>query len=131
MFQSIVVATDGSEPAARALETALGLNRAFGGELHLLHACDQDQLVHRPGDTDTSDVLDAAIAQAQAAGVVPSSATAVVGDAFEETMTIAGLYNADLIVSGRRGLGNIGGIFAGSTSQRIAKHANCAHLSVK
>ena len=126
MFQSIVVAIDGSDPSLRALETACAMARAFGSEIHLVHAEETKR-----GMTDGHPVLAQAQAAAEAAGVKPSSATGVQGDPFEEIMTIVELYGADLIVTGRRGLGNLSAIFAGSTSQQIAKHATCAHLSVK
>ena len=126
MFQSIVVAIDGSDPSMRALEVACGMARAFGSEIHIVHA--EERKRRNP---DKSSVLTQASAAAEKAGVKPSSATAVRGDPFEEIMTIVGLYSGDLIVTGRRGLGNLSGIFAGSTSQQIAKHATCAHLSVK
>jgi nucleotide-binding universal stress UspA family protein len=133
MFQSIVVAVDGSEPATRALQAACALARAFGSELHLVHARERarsDKSPQPAGDAGSTQ-LNEARAFAEKEGVTPSSATAVTGDPFDEIMTIAGLYGADLIVTGRRGLGNISGMFAGSTTQQIAKHAQCAHLSVK
>ncbi|MFK7762332.1 MAG: universal stress protein [Roseobacter sp.] len=130
MFSSIVVAVDGSDPANRALETACGLAGGFQSELHLIHARES---IDASGAevSDMCHVLEAATKRARAAGITPSSATSVAGDPFEEIMTIVGLYSGDLVVTGRRGLGNIGGLFAGSTSQKIAKSADCAHLSVK
>lgn len=133
MFQSIVVATDGSEPAKRALEAACALARAFGSEVHLVHA--RETKGERSGDgqagAQQSPELTEARALAESAGVTVSSATCVDGDPFDEIMTIVGLYGADLVVTGRRGLGNISGLLAGSTSQKIAQRASCAHLSVK
>lgn len=133
MFQSILIAVDGSEPSKRALEAGCQLARAFGGEIHLVHALENDEVEQAAGalKSSTSPVVEAAIAQARAAGVSPSSTTVCEGDPFEEILTVAGLYAADIIVTGRRGLGNIRGLFAGSTSQQIAKHASCAFLSVK
>jgi nucleotide-binding universal stress UspA family protein len=130
MFQSIVVAYDGSDPSKRALEAGCTLARAFGSEIHLVHAIEpgRDKAAKAGGDAPQ---LDEARSLAEAAGVAPSSATSVVGDPVEEILTIVGLYGGDLVVTGRRGLGNISGLFAGSTSQQIAKIANCAHLSVK
>lgn len=129
MFQSIVVAMDGSDPSFRALNAACVLAKALGSELHLVHATDTD--AEAGHGNQTSEVLARATADAEASGVNPSSATAVQGDPFEEIMTIVGLYGADLIVTGRRGLGGISGMFAGSTSRQIAKSSDCAHLSVK
>lgn len=130
MFNSIVVAVDGSEPANRALEAACVLAQAFQSELHLIHARESIDKSAEKG-SDRCNVLEAATKRAGATGLTPSSATSVAGDPFEEIMTIVGLYSGDLVVTGRRGLGNIGGLFAGSTSQKIAKSADCAHLSVK
>lgn len=138
MFKCIVVAVDGSEPSRRALEAACALKEAFSGEVHLVHALENKTLeapAHATSQSaDPSDgahVMASAVEAAAAMGVTPASTTIGEGDAFEEIMTIAELYAADLIVTGRRGLGNISGLLAGSTSQQIAKHATCAFLSVK
>ena len=138
MFQSIVVAVDGSDASIRGVEAACRLSKAFGGEVHLIHAlenksvpqADHEQL-SSGGSGLTSDVIKKAVEQAQDAGVAPSSATVAEGDAFDEIMMIVDLYSADLVVTGRRGLGTFSGMFAGSTSQQIAKHATCAFLSIK
>lgn len=138
MFKCIVVAIDGSEPSERALKAGYTLAKAFDGEVHLVHAL-ENQTMETPlqsssaaGDAVAgSKVMDDAIKIAEAMGVVPASSTIGESDAFSEIMTIAELYSADLIVTGRRGLGNISGLLAGSTSQQISKHANCAFLSVK
>ncbi len=138
MFNCIVVAIDGSAPSHRALAAACQLALAFKSEVHLVHALENKVAQSAlPGvssensDDSGAQVMAAAVTEAEAAGVAPASTTIGEGDAFEEIMTIAGLYSADLIVTGRRGLGNIGGLFAGSTSQQIAKNAACAFLSVK
>lgn len=138
MFNCIVVAIDGSEPSHRALEAACQMAKAFDSEVHLVHALD-NKAVEAPvagvawttaGNAGETVLADAAAA-AKELGITPSSTTTGEGDPFEEIMTIAQLYSADLIVTGRRGLGNLSGLFAGSTSQQIAKHADCAFLSVK
>lgn len=137
MFKSIVVAIDGSEPAKRAVQAACELSLAFGSEVHLVHA-----LEHKAAETPFqgsgddgaaagSSVVSEAAKLAESRRVVPSSMTVGEGDAYDEIITIAQLYDADLIVTGRRGLGNISGLFAGSTSQQIAKNAQCAYLSIK
>lgn len=50
------------------------------------------------------------------------------GDAI---LTSARQKGADLIVSGRRGHGQLKGMLMGSVSQKIASGANCAVLTVK
>ncbi|MGA9252162.1 MAG: universal stress protein [Roseobacter sp.] len=138
MFNCIVVAIDGSEPSHRALKAACQMAKAFSSEVHLVHAL-ENKAVEAPvagvawttSNSNGEKVLTDAVAEANDMGITPSSTTTGEGDPFEEIMTIAQLYSADLIVTGRRGLGNISGLFAGSTSQQIAKHADCAFLSVK
>ena len=63
MFQSIVVAVDGSDPANRALHAACALARAFGSEVHLIHAHDG------PAAAKPTSVLEAARALASDDGV--------------------------------------------------------------
>ncbi len=59
------------------------------------------------------------------------SATHVMGGKpAEDIVACAEKQGADLIVTGRRGLGAVGAFVQGSTSQRIGHLAKCACLSV-
>ncbi len=137
MFKTIVVAIDGSEPSKRAVQAACELAKAFEGEIHLVHALDNKSgdvpmgAKDNAGEKSGSAIVEEAVSLAESKGVSPSSTTIGEGESYDEIMTITELYGADLIVTGRRGLGNISGLFAGSTSQKIAKNAVCAFLSVK
>lgn len=138
MFKKILVALDGSLPSTRALEAACGLVRAFDAELHLVHARENRTLEVMPGGaawTDNHDsdgpVLATARTLLEKAGITPASVNLGEGEPFEEIMTIAELYSVDLIIMGRRGLGNLQGLLAGSTTQKISHEARCAVLTVK
>ncbi len=137
MFKTIVVAIDGSEPSKRAVQAACELAKAFEGEIHLVHALDNKSgdvpmgAKDNAGEKSGSAIVEEAVSLAESKGVSPSSTTIGEGESYDEIMTITELYGADLIVTGRRGLGNISGLFAGSTSQKIAKNAVCAFLSLK
>ena len=52
------------------------------------------------------------------------------GDPVDEIIACAEQCKADLIVTGRRGLGSIGSLIQGSTSQGISRNATCAVLTV-
>lgn len=52
------------------------------------------------------------------------------GSPAEEIVACAVECGADLIVTGRRGLGSVGALVQGSTSQQIGHLAKCACLSV-
>jgi len=138
MFKSIVVAVDGSAPSMRAVDTACALAKAFDGEVHLVQALENRQMELASGGSSWSDggaggpeALEAAAAQAAEHGVIPATQTVGESEAVEEIMTIADLYSADMIVMGRRGLGNLKSLIAGSTSQEISRSAKCAVLTVK
>lgn len=75
-------------------------------------------------------ILDDAKTTASEAGYDIRGSLIKHGDPGDEILSIAKEKKADLIVTGRRGLGNIAGLLIGSTSQRIAHHATCAVLSV-
>ena len=67
---------------------------------------------------------------AAAAGVPAVEVHIGHGDPTENVLGRAKAANADLIVTGRRGLGAVKGLFLGSTSQSISKGASCAVLTV-
>jgi nucleotide-binding universal stress UspA family protein len=52
------------------------------------------------------------------------------GDPGANIVKYADEVGADPIVTGRRGLGDVAGLFLGSTSHGISKYAKCACLSV-
>ena len=52
------------------------------------------------------------------------------GDPAEKVVARAKELGADLIVTGRRGLGNLGALIQGSTTQRIGHLAETACLTV-
>lgn len=128
MFFTIVVGIDGSDSAARALASACTLAKAHGGALHIVHAPEPAQGQDRDVG---AQIMSDATQQAQAIGVKPDSTTVGKDSPWSEIMTIVELYEADLIVTGRRGLGGVSGLFMGSTSQKIAQLADCPCLTVK
>jgi nucleotide-binding universal stress UspA family protein len=53
------------------------------------------------------------------------------GDPAREILSVAGEEHADIIIMGRRGLGNLAGLLLGSVSHKVAQLAECACLTVK
>ena len=66
MFETIVVAIDGSDPSKRALEAACTLARAFGSEIHLIHARELKMMQTSAEAAQAAAVLETATAQAVA-----------------------------------------------------------------
>lgn len=147
MFEKIVVGLDGSETSQRALGTACELAKKFGSEIHLVHT-PQPQTVafamgavagyHAVTSMPSSDevakaankIIDAGKAIAAKHGYKITQSYIESGDPADAVVGCAQNCGADLIVTGRRGLGAIGAILQGSTSLRINHLAKCATLSV-
>lgn len=144
MFRQIIVGLDGSEKAKTALRIGCDLARVYAGTVTLVHVLkpEADDLDDESED-DTNPattfeeieaagrrVLDAglAIAQEQACKAVETHMP--YGDAATEILAHADAIGADLIVTGRRGLGSLSSLVLGSTTQRINRDAKCACLSV-
>ncbi|PUB15678.1 universal stress protein [Yoonia sediminilitoris] len=144
MFRTIVVGVDGSECSARSLDLACELAKLHGGEIHLVHSPELvtvrmafagEGVVDVPSDdqklTAGKKVMEQATAAASAKGITPATTTIGEDGPVDDILTIVQLYGADLIVTGRRGLSSVGGLFLGSTSQKLAQSADCPCLTVK
>ena len=147
MFTKIVVGTDGSDASERALRLACDLAKKYGSEMHLVHTPHPQTVAFAMGavagyhaattmpsaeevQKSAVKIIDAAQAIAKECGQPVSEAHVAAGDAAEQIVKAANDCGADLIVTGRRGLGGLGSIVLGSTTQRVNHLAECACLSV-
>ena len=127
-MERILLATDGSESAERALEVAVSLAKDTNAALDIVTVRPR-QIAGRAGsggpinDLDAHGgaerVLEQAAARAKALGK-DGTQHALHGDPAEEIAQLAGTVNADLIVVGSRGHGAIVGTLMGSVSQSLA-----------
>lgn len=141
-MQRIMVATDGSGGADRAVDFAAELARGLGAELLILTVAgelpaeDMRRLAH--AEQDIGSALDsaaeqiavAAEARAKSVGHSRMRRSQVWGDPAEAIIGEAERERADLIVVGRRGRGRLAGLLLGSVSQKLASLANCPVLVV-
>ncbi len=143
MFTSIIVAIDGSDASHKALDTACGLAKAFGAELHLVHSPQVETTAIAVGFTVVessvtpeqirdagASVMDAAAVRATELGAAPASQTIGLDEPADDILNAAKLNDADLIVMGRRGLGAVASLFLGSVSQTVSRGAECSCLTV-
>ena len=140
-MKHIMVATDGSEGAIRAVDTAARLARAVGGDLVILHVEGEGNVLHDAErlvpqiagdvlDTHARRILSVARDQALAAGVSGVRTEAAWGDAADVIIDRAGRNQLDAVVVGRRGRGRLSGLLLGSVSQKVACLATCLVLIV-
>jgi nucleotide-binding universal stress UspA family protein len=146
----ILLATDGSEEATLAAQTAIDLANKTGSELHVVYA---DMLPHSralyQGYQEGVDVgayvqdegeelmrigqgrLDEQVRKIKAAGGSVAQAHYRVGRPDAEITALAEEIGAGLIVVGSRGLGGIRRTMLGSVSDSVVRHAHCPVLVVR
>ena len=140
MFNKVVWATDGSEPADEALDFARGLAAESGGEPLAVH-CVELILPGRGGGAPNSvhanedeleEKIDRQVADVSRDGVRASlqSATTAVGGAAHVISDIARDAGADVIVVRTRGRTALTGLRLGSVTQRLLHIAHCPVLVV-
>lgn len=147
MFKKIVVGLDGSETSENSLRIASDLASKYDSELHLVHTPQPNTVAFAMGAASgyhAVTTMPSAIEVELAAEKILDSGTKIVeslnytvtqtrvghGDPADNIVAYAKENGADLIVTGRRGLGAIGALVMGSTSQRISHHADCACLTI-
>jgi nucleotide-binding universal stress UspA family protein len=136
-MQRIVVATDGSPGANRALDTAAGLAKAVGADLLILtvggnmSGPELRRLASVGGDvsailkTSSDRVLKKAQKRAQRLGIGKPVLESGWGDPAETIIDTVKRENATMLVVGRRGRGRLSGLLLGSVSQKLASLAPC------
>lgn len=134
----ILVATDGSQAASRAVDVAAGIAKATGSKLSILTvegslpSSQTEQLgfaekdVGAALDSMSKLILIEARKRAEAIGAQDVATQAKWGDPAEVIMEAARSGHADTIVIGRRGRGRLTGLLLGSVSQKVASLAPCA-----
>ena len=133
----IVVGTDGSVQARRALDWAVAEAERTGGTLHLVTAWMFPMALGYAFTTTVHEVRQAAQdtvdrAVAHVAEVAP--ALTVTGETTEQPpgpALVAASKGADLLVVGSRGLGGFEGLLLGSVSQYCGRHAACSVVVVR
>lgn len=151
MYQRILVAVDGSPTSNRGLEEAVRLAQLTKGRLRLMHCIDDlsfslamgaygmDPSGGYVGDwvealrTGGQTILGDASAVAAAAGVQAETMMGenFAGPVWEQIVTEADKWKADLIVLGTHGRRGIGRAVLGSSAERVVRHAAVPVLLVR
>ncbi len=141
-MRHIMVATDGSQGADRAVDVAADFAKTLGGELSILTvggnlSGDEMRQIAR-AERDLGDALDAISNQilmqskerARRIGVSTVKVEVAWGDPAEAIIETARREQVDAIVVGRRGRGQLAGLLLGSVSQKVASLAPCIVIVV-
>jgi nucleotide-binding universal stress UspA family protein len=136
----IVLATDGSEEAELAAQTATALAGKTGSELYVVHVLVlPPEALHDPFGADAREEfasrgrarLDEMVGRIEASGGAVVGAYFRVGNADAELVDQAEELVAGLVVLGSRGLGAMRRALMGSVSDSVVRHAPCPTLVVR
>jgi nucleotide-binding universal stress UspA family protein len=140
MYRTIVVGTDGSETAQRAVDQATELAQAMEAELHVVSAYEPvgGRIAGAPEgaakvwavapDYEVEGVVDQALSTVRERGVEAKAHT-VKGDPVDALLEVAERVHADLIVVGNRGMHGLGRVL-GSVPNKVSHRARCSVLIV-
>jgi nucleotide-binding universal stress UspA family protein len=145
MFRSIVVGTDGSDTAGKAVREAIGLAKAVGAQVSVVSAYEpvprsrlREEARQAPEDLqwmvnpreDVDAVLEEAAAAVRAEGVAVET-FAREGDPADAILDVAEERAADLIVVGNKGMTGTRRFLLGSVPNKVSHHAPCSVLIVR
>jgi nucleotide-binding universal stress UspA family protein len=147
MFKRILVPTDGSELAGKAITLAIALARTHGASLVALHV-----FPHLPGAHHSSaapllkqlegdyelhqreqarDILNAVAKEAAAGGVATQELVVESEDVYARIVEAAKQYDCDLICMASHGLGGMAAIVLGSETHKVLIHSPIPVLVVR
>jgi nucleotide-binding universal stress UspA family protein len=145
VFRSIVVGTDGSDTAQKAVDAAIDLARLSGARLELVSAyepvssqrlrsearqvpADLQWMVNPREDVDAT--LSEAAERVGEAGI-ESRTYAREGDPADAILDVAEELASDLIVVGNKGMTGAKRFVLGSVPNKVSHHAPCSVLIVR
>jgi nucleotide-binding universal stress UspA family protein len=143
MFDSMLVATDGSETAAKAVSAAAELAAGTGARVHVMTAYEPLRAKvasgrtvspeigdwHLAEDSRADSILDTALASLRLRGV-EAEQHARKGDPADAIIELAEELDIDLIVVGSKGLSGARRFLLGSIPDKVSHHAPCSVLIV-
>lgn len=140
MFNSILLAVDGSEHALHAARMAASLANVMKSQI-LRVVVAYDPIPSYLGEPNLQHAIDARLKEAEeilqkavgSLGTVSAEVHTelIEGNAAESIIEVARTRKSDVIVMGSRGLGRLTGMVLGSTSQKVVAHAPCPVLIVR
>ncbi|MFC7027021.1 universal stress protein [Halomicroarcula sp. GCM10025324] len=141
MFDTVVIATDGSGSAQRAVEAALDLAARFDATVHALYVVDEQEVETTPEEV--REALERALAttggralsfvlEAAEDGTDEELVTAVrQGDPATEIVAYAEEHDADVVATGTRGRHGEHAFLLGSVAEQIVRRAPMPVLTVR
>lgn len=139
----LVIPVDGSTASHRAIDEAARLAKETAVEVVLVHIRKGGATYHgelAPGEyerirsheiADQERILEEALAHARGVGLQQVTTHGAAGSPEVDVPVIATQHGADMIVMTTRGLGAVGALLMGSTTQKVVHNATVPVLLVK
>jgi nucleotide-binding universal stress UspA family protein len=148
MPRRILVATDGSEHARKAIEMAAEIAVHQDAEVFLVHVIPKAEIpedLRRFMDTEYAEepaevvypelighsLMDEAVKEFKRKGVKSVHKEVLQGDPAHEIVSFAEQNHVETIFIGSRGLGNLKGLLVGSVANKVCHTAECTCVTVK
>jgi nucleotide-binding universal stress UspA family protein len=148
MVNRILVATDGSEHARKALDYASDIASKYNAKLYVVHVVsdkgipeDLLQYIKVEGIEEPPEsvylqkvgegIIGVAEKEIAERGVKEVQSVVLQGDPAEKILQFARDNGVDMIVIGSRGLGSVKGMFLGSVSNKVCHAADCTCVTIK
>jgi nucleotide-binding universal stress UspA family protein len=142
MSESIVVGTDGSETAKRAVQEAVRMAKALGAELHVVSAYEPLRGARITGAPEGAAKVWAPLPDSQVESTVEEAAAtvrfadvavkthAVQKDPADALLEVANEVGAQMIVVGNKGMHGARRFVLGSVANKVSHRAECNVLIV-
>jgi nucleotide-binding universal stress UspA family protein len=141
MFETVVIATDGSQSAQRGVHTAMDLAERFEATVHALYVVDADEFESLPDEAraDLEDAIrtagDEALSFVREEAAADASCDVVTaierGDPAEVIIEYAESAEADVIAMGTRGRHGEHAFLLGSVAEAVVRRAPIPVLTVR
>ena len=134
----VLLATDGSQDAALATQSAIELCEKTGSELHVAHVGEFLPTLYAYTEEESAELrdnaqrlLDEEVERIRAVGGQLAQAHLRLGRAAEQIVTLSEELGAGVIVFVGRGLGALRRALLGSVSESVVRHAHCPVFVVR
>ncbi|WP_306053963.1 universal stress protein [Natronococcus wangiae] len=137
MFDTVVVATDGSDSVNRAVDVALDLADRFDADVHALSVIDASEVDASPEQlreelrTALETTADAALASVEDRTGAEVTTTVREGRPTAEICEYAREVDADVIATGTRGRHGENRLLLGSVAERVVRRSPVPILTVR